>query len=233
MTNNIIPVLDKNTIKYITKNITPEEAQYVKDIKSTLDDVNGTKASQDDVIYITKILAFSEKFKTLNWASENLQYKDTINNFKWVVENYKDDISEYIQSIIGEIKGAAISKLELPVSDNPLDIINELKICVQNWFILHEDEIEYEGARHLTSAFLAQIHKYVYLFISTIAKGMSGNYSFNREIKDSRIQREKIMLPITDDNRPDYDYMGNYMRKVEYRLLNRYIDKRLKQLNEE
>ena len=40
MTNNIIPVLDKNTIKYITKNITPEEAQYVKDIKSTLDDVN-------------------------------------------------------------------------------------------------------------------------------------------------------------------------------------------------
>ena len=45
MTNNIIPVLDKNTIKYITKNITPEEAQYVKDIKSTLDDVNGTKAS--------------------------------------------------------------------------------------------------------------------------------------------------------------------------------------------
>ena len=180
MTNNIIPVLDKNTIKYITKNITPEEAQYVKDIKSTLDDVNGTKASQDDVIYITKILAFSEKFKTLNWASENLQYKDTINNFKWVVENYKDDISEYIQSIIGEIKGAAISKLELPVSDNPLDIINELKICVQNWFILHEDEIEYEGARHLTSAFLAQIHKYVYLF--RLCKVSMPDYAENMEL---------------------------------------------------
>ena len=86
---------------------------------------------------------------------------------------------------------------------------------------------------HVTSLANDKMNKYVYLFISTIAKGMSGNYSFNREIKDSRIQREKIMLPITDDNRPDYDYMGNYMRKVEYRLLNRYIDKRLKQLNEE
>ena len=86
---------------------------------------------------------------------------------------------------------------------------------------------------HVTSLANDKMNKYVYLFISTIAKGMSGNYSFNREIKDSRIQREKIMLPITDDNRPDYDYMGSYMRKVEYRLLNRYIDKRLKQLNEE
>lgn len=164
MINDIIPVMDKNTVRYITQNITPEEAKYVTDIKSTLEDTKANDETSDDIIYLTKILAFCEKFKTLNWAQENTAYKDTISNFKWVVETYKDDIADYIQSIIGEIKGSAISKLDLPISDNPLDIINELKICVQNWFTLHNDNMEYEGARHLTSAFLAQIHKYIYLF---------------------------------------------------------------------
>ncbi len=86
---------------------------------------------------------------------------------------------------------------------------------------------------HVTSLANGKMNRYIYLFISTIAKRLSGNYSYNREIKDSRLLREKIMLPITDEDKPDYNYMENYMRNVEYRLLNRYIDKRLKRLNEE
>lgn len=192
----IIPIMNKDMVKYITQNITPEEATYVNDIKSTLDDANATEENCDDIIYLTKILAFTEKFKTLNWASENKSYSDTINNFKWVLENYKDDIADYIQSIIGEIKGSAISKLELPVSDNPLDIINELKICVQNWFTLHEDNIEYEGARYLTSAFLAQIHKYVYLF--RLCKVSMPDYKENTEIPESPYpESEMTKIPNT------------------------------------
>lgn len=163
-----MPLMDKDTVRYITQNITPEEAEYVAGIKSTIDDtkvMETTPEKCDDIIYLTKIIAFATKFKTTcSWCGENIQYQSKIQDFQWRIDQYKEDISEIIQSIIGTIKGSDITKIELPISDNPLEVINELKQCVQNWFILHRDDIEYEGARSLTSNFLSQIQKYVYIF---------------------------------------------------------------------
>ena len=163
-----MPLMDKDTVRYITQNITPEEAEYVAGIKSTIDDtkvMETTPEKCDDIIYLTKIIAFATKFKTTcNWCGANHQYRTEIQDFQWKIDQYKEDISKIIQSIIGTIKGSDITKIELPISDNPLEVINELKQCVQNWFILHRDDIEYEGARSLTSNFLSQIQKYVYIF---------------------------------------------------------------------
>ena len=160
----MMPLMDKDTVRYITQNIT----EYVAGIKSTIDDTKIMENKPevcDDVIYLTKIIAFATKFKTsCTWAEGNQQYKSEIQNFQWTIEQYRQDISEIIQSIIGPIKGSDITKIELPISDNPLEVINELKQCVQNWFILHRDNIEYEGARSLTSNFLSQIQKYVFIF---------------------------------------------------------------------
>ena len=80
---------------------------------------------------------------------------------------------------------------------------------------------------HVTSLANSDFNKYIYLFSGNRASKLSEKYSFNREIKDSRLQREKIMLPVTADDEPDYDYMEEFMRSIEYRLINRYIDKRL------
>ena len=60
-----------------------------------------------------------------------------IQDFMWRLQQYKEDIFEVVQSIIGVLQGSDITKIELPISDNPLEIINELKQCVQNWFTLH------------------------------------------------------------------------------------------------
>lgn len=164
----MMPLMDKDTVRYITQSITPEEAEYVAGIKSTIDDTKVMENKPevcDDVIYLTKIIAFATKFKTsCNWAEGNQQYNSQIQDFQWIIDQYREDISKIIQSIIGTIKGSDITKIELPVSDNPLEVINELKQCVQNWFMLHQDDIEYEGARSLTSNFLSQIQKYVFIF---------------------------------------------------------------------
>lgn len=80
---------------------------------------------------------------------------------------------------------------------------------------------------HVTSLTNFAFNKYIYLFIATIASRMSEKYSFNREIKDSRLQREKIMLPVKDDDTPDYAFMDEYMRMKEQQLLSSYIKKRL------
>jgi hypothetical protein len=48
-----------------------------------------------------------------------------------------------------------------------------------------------------------------------------------------RLNKQYVMLPAINDDQPDYKYMEIYMRNVEHRLLSRYIDKRLKSLQEE
>ena len=83
---------------------------------------------------------------------------------------------------------------------------------------------------HVTSLANEEFNKYVYLFGGNIASRLSEKYSFNREIKDSRLQREKMMLPVNDNDEPDYEYMEEYMRNIEYRLISRYINNRLNTL---
>lgn len=86
---------------------------------------------------------------------------------------------------------------------------------------------------HVTSLGNTDFSKFIYLFCGNITSRLSEKYSFNREIKDSRLQREKIMLPVNDKDEPDYEYMEEYMRNIEYRLISRYIDKRLTNIEAE
>lgn len=175
---NNINYMDLNTVKYITQNITPEEAQYVSDVKSTLSDVNN-KDKEDDILYIIKIMGFAQKILTLAWPENNSEVTAALQNLKWSMETYRDEIVKNIQSIIGIIDGTTISKLELPVNNNILSILNELKICVNNWFELHKDNIEYEGTRYITSKFLADVHNYIYKFrlLKVSDKGYAENMS--------------------------------------------------------
>lgn len=160
----MLPMMDKNTIRMITQNISPEEAMYVADLKQAITDTKAPTDTQDDIIYIVKIMAFADKFKNLHWSAPTLSYHNAIDDFTSKLEDYKDAIAENIMSIIGQFNANAITRIELPIGDNPLEIINELKIAVHNWFELHKDDMEYEGCRNATSGFLETIHKYVYIF---------------------------------------------------------------------
>lgn len=44
---------------------------------------------------------------------------------------------------------------------------------------------------------------------------MEEKYSFNREINDKRIQREKILLPVNSDGLPDWQFMEDFMKQIE------------------
>ncbi|MFB6347957.1 restriction endonuclease subunit S [Moraxella sp. ZJ142] len=68
---------------------------------------------------------------------------------------------------------------------------------------------------HVTALMLEQPNKYVYLFLSGIIKRLEEKYSFNREINDKRIQREKILLPINSDGLPDWQFMEEFIKKIE------------------
>ena len=42
-----------------------------------------------------------------------------------------------------------------------------------------------------------------------------------------RIKRQKILLPINSKNEPDYEYMENYIEQLEFKLLTKYLEKKL------
>ena len=76
---------------------------------------------------------------------------------------------------------------------------------------------------HVTKLENNDFSKPIYLFISTITKRLHEKYSFNREMNDFRIQREKILLPLTPTGEPDYAFMEAYMRRIELEKLGAYL----------
>lgn len=76
---------------------------------------------------------------------------------------------------------------------------------------------------HVTKLEGEGINKYVYKFIATLVQRLGVKYSFNREINNTRIEREKIMLPINKDNQPDYEYMEGYIKGIESKMINNYL----------
>ncbi len=76
---------------------------------------------------------------------------------------------------------------------------------------------------HVTKLENKDFNQYVYLFIATITSRLSEKYSFNREINDNRVKKEKIMLPTNSKGKPDYEYMENYIKTLEIKKLQDYL----------
>ena len=74
---------------------------------------------------------------------------------------------------------------------------------------------EYIASDHITALTLDYADEYVYKFMSTIISRLEEKYSFNREINDKRISREKLFLPIDKNDEPHWKYMSNFIKKLE------------------
>ena len=86
------------------------------------------------------------------------------------------------------------------------------------------EPFEFIASDHVTHLKNDNFSMYTYLFIATMARRLSEKYNFNREISDTRIRREKILLPITDDGAPDYEYMDQFMKNLMVEKYKQYIE---------
>lgn len=74
---------------------------------------------------------------------------------------------------------------------------------------------EFIASDHVTTLKSEGADKYSYLFLASIVKRLEEKYSFNREINDTRIKREKIVLPADRNGNPNYKYMSDFVKKIE------------------
>lgn len=83
---------------------------------------------------------------------------------------------------------------------------------------------KFVASDHVTHLQNDQFDRFTYLFIATLTNRLSDKYNFNREINDKRISRDKVMLPVNEDHRPDFEYMGQYMMNQEYLKRKQYLN---------
>ena len=124
-----------------------------------------------------------------------------------------------IDGFIGNIKGVR-------TFDNCLTIANSGSVgstFFQPFNVVASD--------HVTKLENKKFNKYTYLFLATIISRLSEKYSFNREINDQRIRKEKILLPVNTKGEPDYAFMENHMKQKEKELLGKYKKRILLKIN--
>ena len=76
-------------------------------------------------------------------------------------------------------------------------------------------QFEFVASDHVTALKSENADKYAYLFLSTVVKRLEEKYSFNREINDTRIKREKVILPADKEGNPNFQYMSDFVKKLE------------------
>lgn len=73
-------------------------------------------------------------------------------------------------------------------------------------------------------------NRWVNFFITRSITQQKDKYGYGLKLGTERLKKQIIMLPIKDNDEPDYEYMEEYMRNIEYRLISRYINNRLNTL---
>ncbi|WP_156008953.1 restriction endonuclease subunit S [Streptococcus ruminantium] len=74
---------------------------------------------------------------------------------------------------------------------------------------------EFVASDHVTALKSEEADKYANLFMSSVVRRLEEKYSFNREINDTRIKREKIILPADKNGNPNFQYMSDFVKKLE------------------
>ena len=72
--------------------------------------------------------------------------------------------------------------------------------------------------------------KYVGIFISQQITRQKEKYGYGYKMGTARLKRQKIILPIDSNKQPDYEYMEQYIKKIEYQKLMAFLE--MKNVNE-
>jgi hypothetical protein len=120
------------------------------------------------------------------------------------------------------IDGFVSNKERVRIFKNCLSIANSGSVGATFY-----QPFSFVASDHITKLENENFNEFIYLFISSVTRRLSEKYSFNREINDPRIQREKIVLPADKKGQPDYAYMENYIKKLEHKKLLNYLTRKI------
>ncbi len=134
--------------------------------------------------------------------------------------DHKDGINPYISSTVfnNGVDGFVGNESAVRVFNNCLTIANSGSVGSTFY-----QPYKFIASDHVTTLKNQKANKYIYLFLANMIGGYSAKYSFNREINDTRLKKEKILLPINEKGRPHWQFMEDYIKNLEYQKLQKYL----------
>ncbi len=87
----------------------------------------------------------------------------------------------------------------------------------------------YQPCNYLLDSHVTALHpktslgRFALLYISRCITAQRDKFGHGYSINNQRLKVFKIMLPIDKQGNPDYAYMENYMKRLEYEKLSRYL----------
>ena len=85
------------------------------------------------------------------------------------------------------------------------------------------EPFSFVASDHITSLKRENSSKFIYLFLITTIQKQKRNFNFNREINDNRIKKMQIMLPVTENEQPDFEYMEQYAKNMMLKKYKQYF----------
>lgn len=67
---------------------------------------------------------------------------------------------------------------------------------------------------------------YILLFLKTVILKQKSKYTYGYKFNGQRMERQKILIPVTSQGEPDYDFMEQYGKQVMTEGLQRYLNYR-------
>lgn len=68
-------------------------------------------------------------------------------------------------------------------------------------------------------------NKYLFLFVKNQILKQKDKYQYGYKFNGARMNKQKITLPVNAKKEPDYEYMENFIKKIEFEKLNKYIQR--------
>lgn len=59
------------------------------------------------------------------------------------------------------------------------------------------------------------VNQYSAFFIVTLLNRLREKYSYGNQVRPNRLKNDKILLPIDQNENPDWQFMEDFMRKIE------------------
>jgi hypothetical protein len=106
---------------------------------------------------------------------------------------------------------------------NPL-FVEENKILVTTFGDAFFAEGEFTASDEITILHNDELNKYNSLFVCAKIRDNNEKFKFGYKCFSSRIKRQTILLPLDENNDPDWDFMEAYMKQLEYKKISKYLD---------
>ena len=99
--------------------------------------------------------------------------------------------------------------------------INKNKITIDMFFNVFYHEYEYFSDDNIHTLIFKEAYQendniYSCIFIATLLKKLIIKFAYGRQVRLKRLESEKVLLPVDNDNNIDWKYMESYIKSLPY-----------------